>query len=56
MLNFIGMNFKICMLGQKDYFWKVVIYNGFVYHVAPVMISNFANMIFANYMYLILIL
>ena len=36
MLNFIGMNFKICMLGQKDYFWKVVIYNGFVYHVAPV--------------------
>ena len=31
MLNFIGVNFKACTLGQKD----LVIYNGFVYHVAP---------------------
>ena len=37
MLNFIGVNFKACTLGQKDNFWKVVIYNGFVYHVVPVM-------------------
>ena len=31
MLNLIGVHFKACTLGQKDYFWKVVIYNGFVY-------------------------
>ena len=65
--NVIRVNFKACTLGQNDHFWKVVIYNEFVYHVAPVMpcsdyfchvdrISNFANMIFANYMHLILIL
>ena len=30
MLNFIGVNFKPCTLGQKDHFRKVVICNGFV--------------------------
>ena len=37
MLNFMGVNFKACTLGKKDTFGKVLIYNGFVSDVAPVM-------------------